>query len=460
MTTPSTNDYPQYTNKPLNDADWLNMTQATVSAETDGTKDFTINSLTTTNGVTAGTSVSAASITTTGVVTAGSFVGDGSGLTNTSIQQKNFLINGDGRLNTLANYTLVNNVYSNKAINGVNYWEAMASGTAVTNGTYNTNSTAAVVGRTGYSHVIENVTATGSGIVYLRYRMQSKDAVNFIGQKASFSSLVYHDVGSAINYTVTIRKANSADNFSATTVISTGTAQSVPDTTATAVKLENVSMATCGNGIEIEIKAECGAVTTKKFYFTEMQFELSTSATNYEYMLYEAIQPLAMKSMKLIYENTLVANATSLVVSGLDLNTDLHYKVLGTIINNSTAAGSITLKFETANTHYYRRVEYFGTTGGWSNDVADGQASIYIGATGGTNTVNLIDIDIASNATQTGRAFVTSRAIAQGASATVSQWDLNCGFFTSASNQTSFTLTGSVANTLGTGSIISVYARR
>jgi hypothetical protein len=99
--------------------------------------------------------------------------------------------------------------------------------------------------------------------------------------------LVYQATGGTINYTIYINKANSADNFSGVTSISTSSAQPADTATSTNIKLENVSMGACGNGIEIIIKVECGAVTLKNFQFTELQLEISSTATNYEFRSFE-----------------------------------------------------------------------------------------------------------------------------------------------------------------------------
>ncbi len=45
-------------------------------------------------------------------------------------------------------------------------------------------------------------------------------------------------------------------------------------------------MGDCSNGIEIEIKIECGAITTKDFELTEMQLELGSKASEFNYRRY------------------------------------------------------------------------------------------------------------------------------------------------------------------------------
>lgn len=281
MTTPNENELIFYTNKPLTATDYKTNWQKIIEWLTDGTYDFTVNSLDVTNSVTIGGSVTA-----TGNVTAAYYYGDATYMSGLTIQGKNWLLNGTGQLPKLSDYSLVKDTYSTAGTTGIEAWAGMATGTAVNAGTFS-NTSAANIGVNGYAIKFAGATITGTGIIYLRQRMQSKDAVNFINQYASFSCLVYHDVGSAINYTIYVRKADSTDDFSSTTQISASSATSVASATETELTLENISMAACGAGIEIELKVECGAITTKNFEFTNMQFELGTSSTDYDYRLYE-----------------------------------------------------------------------------------------------------------------------------------------------------------------------------
>lgn len=196
---------------------------------------------------------------------------------------KNAIINGGMMVGQRGDLTLGSSApAANAGYGKVDRWQAWATGTAVSAGTA-TQITNANCGRTGYALKLSGVTLTGTGIVFTRHRIEARNSLRFKNQTASFSIRVYHDVGSAINYTVTVRKANTADTFSATTVIQTGSATSVASATETLLKLENVSMGDCSNGIEIEVKAECGAITTKNFQYAEAQLEEGTTATGFEY---------------------------------------------------------------------------------------------------------------------------------------------------------------------------------
>lgn len=162
----------------------------------------------------------------------------------------------------------------------VDRFAAKGSGTAVSAGTIS-QITNANVGASGYALKLAGVTITGTGIVYVRYRIEAKDAIMFKNQIASFACKVYHDVGSTINYTIYIRKANAADDFTGVTAIGNSGAIPVASATVFQLKFENVSLGDCSNGLEIEIQGACGAVTTKNFEFGEFQFNKGNAAFSF-----------------------------------------------------------------------------------------------------------------------------------------------------------------------------------
>ena len=199
---------------------------------------------------------------------------------------RNAIINGSGMVQQRASAAL-----STSAQYGVDRWAAYASGTAVSAGIFG-QSTSGPIGRTGYGIALTNATITGTGTVYFRYRIEAKDALKFMNQPAVFSCLVYHDVGSAVNYTVMMNKPSAtADVFSPVTAIGSFVT-SVASGTSTPLSFAVTDMGACGNGIEILIFAACGGITTKNFYLTEAQFELGTVATAFEYRPFQ--QELAM----------------------------------------------------------------------------------------------------------------------------------------------------------------------
>jgi hypothetical protein len=99
---------------------------------------------------------------------------------------------------------------------------------------------------------------------------------------------VRHDIGSAKDFRLFVRKANSADDFSALTDISNDGGTSVDSATGTTLKFENISMGDCSNGIEIFLLATTGAVTNKNVWVAEMQLEEGAVATPFGVSLIDA----------------------------------------------------------------------------------------------------------------------------------------------------------------------------
>jgi hypothetical protein len=202
---------------------------------------------------------------------------------------------------------------------------AAATGDSVDAGTItNTLMTGNLSGR---SLRLTNVTLTGDGKVFVEYRMESCDARYYKNKAGSFSCNVYHNVGSAINYHVSIYKPDAVDDFSAVTLITQSQLQSVEDNTETLVKFENIPLGDCSNGLEIIVRGDCGAVTTKLFYFYDFQFnkgvsvlpfvpksfleELQACQRYYEKSYDYQIAPGAVSALGQYYFNTRKALAAS-----------------------------------------------------------------------------------------------------------------------------------------------------
>ena len=189
------------------------------------------------------------------------------------INHKNYITNGNCVVAERQDYTLVNNVWG---YGKTDRFQGQASGTAVTAGTLTQSAFS------GKEYLkFQTCTITGTGKIYCRHRIEAKDAEIFLNQIGSFSCSVYHNIGSAMNAVVTIRKANAVDNFTATTVIATSSSISVPDNLETNIKFENTSMGDPSNGIEIEVRLDCGAVTSKDFLLRFFQFEMGAFATQF-----------------------------------------------------------------------------------------------------------------------------------------------------------------------------------
>jgi len=203
----------------------------------------------------------------------------------------------------------------------------MATGTAVSAGTFN-NIATANCGSNGYAFKFIAVTLTGAGVLNFRYRMEAKDAARLKNKTATFRCQVYQDTGGAINYTIYVRKADAADNFAAVTAVSNSGAISVPNATPTSLPYLAIAMGDCSNGVEIEISVAAGAITTKNFEFAEVQLELGSVATPFE------VRPFAQELAlcQRYYEKSYILSAAPGTVTTIGLTQTIAASTTSVVI--------------------------------------------------------------------------------------------------------------------------------
>lgn len=167
---------------------------------------------------------------------------------------------------------------------GVDLVQCKATGTAVSAGTITQDTTGVIASAaTPYASKIAAATITGTGKVFFRRWVESRDAAAFIGGYGLFSVLVRQDTGSSINAFLTVNAFQSQDSPGTVVQIATGSGSPVSvltgaDTLVT-LAIPNMSVAgTAGNGFEVILEMDCGAVTTKNFYATDWQACLKTLA--------------------------------------------------------------------------------------------------------------------------------------------------------------------------------------
>jgi hypothetical protein len=202
-------------------------------------------------------------------------------LLNPQIASKNFLVDPCCRVAQGAAVTLT----TSYAYGLVDLVQCKATGTAVSAGSV-TQDTAYTVeaAATAYSAKIAGVTFTGTGKVFFRRWVESRDAIAFKGQHGMFSVLVRQDTGSALNAFLSINSFQAQDSPGTVAQIATGSGSpvSVASGTDTLVTLDVPNMSANsgvpGNGFEIILEMDCGAVTTKDFWATDWQVCIKTLA--------------------------------------------------------------------------------------------------------------------------------------------------------------------------------------
>lgn len=142
--------------------------------------------------------------------------------------------------------------------------------------------------QTGRACFVENATLGSGGAVLFRHRIEAKNAWAFYNKPARFTARTYHDLGPSVDYIVTIRTPTSADNFASLTDIDSDTITIAEDDNTDLV-FPIADMGDCRNGIEIEIKIDCGAITTKDFYLADLQLSIGAEHQPFE------IRPLSLE---------------------------------------------------------------------------------------------------------------------------------------------------------------------
>jgi hypothetical protein len=119
-------------------------------------------------------------------------------------------------------------------------------------------------GLAGYACSARQASLSGTGdSIAFRVRIEARDARAFVGRAGAFSCRVRHDVGSAVDFTVTASKADAADDFAAVTTVGQSTPVAVASDSDVRLELALADFGDCGHGIEIAVTAACGAIAGK-----------------------------------------------------------------------------------------------------------------------------------------------------------------------------------------------------
>jgi hypothetical protein len=205
---------------------------------------------------------------------------DGTDLAWGAPWDENYIINGCCRVGQRGAATLTD---GNWFFGKVDRMEGMVDAvTSLDAGTLD-QATAAAVGTTGYAAHFNGISTTGNASLYLRTRIEHKDAVRFIDGPATFQCKVRHDFGFGVSFTITVRKATVADDFTSTTEIDNDGGTTVASGTNTTLEFTISDMASCGNGIEIEISFTSTALSSKNAWITEMQLAPRLSAPDFSW---------------------------------------------------------------------------------------------------------------------------------------------------------------------------------
>lgn len=195
------------------------------------------------------------------------------------------IMNGNAVVAQRGNVAIPNNT---KTYGGADRIYGTLSGFTTASGTMARAASGAGAGFTTegfqYAQGIQSLTTTGSGSVFFGQPIESINAQQLTGKTVTISAWVLHDVGSSLNYVITLTKANSTDNFGTETTIGTSGTTSVATSTWTKLTYTLTLGANDAlTGLDPQVIAQSvGAVTSKNFYITGFQLEVGSVATPFE----------------------------------------------------------------------------------------------------------------------------------------------------------------------------------
>ena len=146
---------------------------------------------------------------------------------------------------------------------------------------------------------MENVTLTGSGAILFRRRIEAKDAWKFYNQPAHYSARVYHDHGANVDFIITVRKADTADDFASTTDIATDTISIANDANAD-IDLAIADMGIATTVLRLKSKWIAARSPQRIRPWAERQFSIGTAKRPFrpatsieEALVHRYLRPLA-----------------------------------------------------------------------------------------------------------------------------------------------------------------------
>ena len=197
------------------------------------------------------------------------------------------------------------------------------------------------------------MSTSGSANVIARVQLTSEDAAKFVDAAGTFTCKVYHDIGSSTNFIATIYKADAKDDFSSITSVQAGDATAVADQTVTTVTVSKADLGDVSNGIEIQISAAVGTITTKNIRISEAKFEAGGTASGfseYPYRVEKAALGVGDNIPVQVYSADVSAGANIDALAAISDNTGYnYYRFIFENIKYTTGAASNEIRMRIAD---------------------------------------------------------------------------------------------------------------
>ena len=237
--------------------------------------------------------------------------------------------------------------------------------------------------------LFSGVSTSASAVVEAQIRIPAGEAGRFIDDAVVFSCLVKHDVGTNVNYTVTVKTpTTTADDFSALTTIGTSSATAVVTGTDTRLAFAVSDMGDCSKGIAIEVSASVGTITTKAFRITEAQLESGSVRTSFTEADYDVVYAAIAEDERATYAYYRGSIRQTVLSSAVDSSGYPTFITAGTGLSVNIAATATPITLTAANGYDANgAVDYLGritsdTTISGLTDSATNYLYATIGASG------------------------------------------------------------------------------
>jgi len=191
-----------------------------------------------------------------------------------AFESRNKLINGGMRIKQRGGSVALSSAF----VYGVDQWlSAIQSGTGIT------ATVGTILNSTWNSGSVQVINGTWTnGQVSIAQRIEAANTTDLQGKALTLSATLYQLTGGARTFVAQLYKANTIDNFTGVTLISSMTLGVVPDAVITKLSCTYpvLSQADVANGLMlILIDSAANSVTSKSYFFGDIQLESGTVAT-------------------------------------------------------------------------------------------------------------------------------------------------------------------------------------
>ena len=174
------------------------------------------------------------------------------------------------------------------------------------------------------SFEITGTTGGSSGYGICSQRIESKNILQALGQTCTLSAYVKNTGTSTVNVSVEVYRANSTDNFSGLTLLTSLTGQAITTSWSRITFPSFTVTDACATGLEVRI-FRYDASNNQEWLLTGVQLEVGSSASDFEFLPVDVNKRRCLRYFfELGVSDSMLCN-TGIAFSGSELNTNTSY---------------------------------------------------------------------------------------------------------------------------------------